>query len=97
MQVLDELEAATRAALALVGPRVVTALVVRAAVEHAQRHGLQDAALQIRGIRLDLDGLLAETVVAHARLGWPAIAEALGISERRARALYGRAVADAHP
>jgi hypothetical protein len=39
-----------------------TALVVRAAVEHAQRHGLADAAGEIRGIRLDLDGLLAETV-----------------------------------
>jgi hypothetical protein len=76
---------------------VVTALVVRAAVEHAQRHGLADAAGEIGGIRLDLDGLLAETVATHTHLGWPAIAEALDISERRARALYGRAVADAPP
>jgi hypothetical protein len=92
MQVLDQLTAATRAALEAVGPRVVAALVVRQAAAYARPRGLDDEARVLNGFDADVRGLKAEAAAAHAHLGWPAIAEAFGISERQARARYGRAV-----
>lgn len=102
MRVLDEFEETTQAALNLVGPRVVIAQaqVLRQAVRHAQRHDLENAALILGGARLDLEGFQAETAARHLDLGWAEIGRALGMSPRRARALYrtaGRDPEDARP
>jgi hypothetical protein len=92
MQVLDQLTAATRAALEAVSPRVVAALVVREAAAYARPRRLDDEARVLNGFGADVRGLKTEAAAAPAHLGLAAIAEAFGISERQAMARYGRAV-----
>jgi hypothetical protein len=97
MQALDHLRVSVRTALRAVGPRAVAALVLHEAVGHARRSGLDDAARVLRGARADLDAHELAAVAEHAHLGWPAIAAAFGVSERAARARFGRAVRSRRP
>jgi len=92
--VLDQLHAAAAAALDLVGPRVVAAAVLRQAAKHAAGRDLDNAARVLLGARLDLEGLIQETVAAAVANGadWSEVAAAFQMTPNRARALWGKAV-----
>jgi hypothetical protein len=75
--------------VAAAGPRVVIAAVIRQAMRHAGRYGLQDAVHIARCARLDLGQMVRETVAEHEHLGWDEIGRILGLSPQHARTAYG--------